>query len=124
VGRLAAIADSLGRAGWRDIVALGDFNDTPPTPLYRSLTPPFVNLALRDARRGEGSIRFNGRWEIIDLCFATEPLASLGRYSIARIPFLTTKDSAHGGEKPLRTYSGPRHLGGVSDHYPIVFNIE
>ena len=33
---------------------------------------------------------------------------------------LMIKDSAHGGTKPRRTNSGPRYLGGLSDHLPII----
>ena len=40
--------------------------------------------------------------------------------SILRPPFLLTRDASHGGLKPLRTYSGHRYLGGVSDHLPIL----
>ena len=75
------------------------------------------------AARGEGTIRFNGRWELIDQCFVSPGLAAKADFRICRIPFLTTRDSAHSGEKPLRTYQGPRYLGGVSDHYPILVHI-
>ena len=27
------------------------------------------------------------------------------------------------GVKPKRTYSGPRYLGGISDHLPVVFKL-
>ena len=39
---------------------------------------------------------------------------------IEYIPFLMTDDRAHPGVKPLRTYSGPKYIGGVSDHCPIL----
>ena len=39
---------------------------------------------------------------------------------ILRIPFLLTRDTAYTGEKPLRTYVGPRYTGGVSDHLPVL----
>ena len=42
---------------------------------------------------------------------------------ILRIPFLLTRDTAHSGDKPLRTYTGPRPTGGVSDHLPILLEI-
>ena len=42
---------------------------------------------------------------------------------VVRIPFLMTYDKRYPGEKPLRTYSGPRYIGGVSDHCPIVIVI-
>ena len=107
-----------------------------------------------------GSIRFNGEWQLIDLCFASpsllpssatssasspsvssalspaSPLTSDAvssmptlshapecRFVAVPIPFLTTRDAAHSGDKPLRTYSGPRYLGGVSDHLPILVTL-
>ena len=59
---------------------LGDFNDTPEKPVFRPLTAPspealFVNLAGPLARRGSGSIRFEGRWELIDMFFVRPSLA-------------------------------------------------
>ena len=42
---------------------------------------------------------------------------------ILRIPFLLTRDNVHSGEKPLRTYTGPRHTGGVSDHLPVMVEV-
>ena len=41
---------------------------------------------------------------------------------ILRIPFLLTRDNVHSGEKPLRTYTGPRHTAGVSDHLPVLLD--
>ncbi len=119
VGRLAALSDSLRACGWARQVAIGDFNDTPDAPLYRPLLQYYVNLAKPLAERGEGSIRFQGCWELIDQCFVSPQLAPDAEYRICHIPFLTAHDSAYAGEKPLRTYSGPRYLGGVSDHCPV-----
>ena len=73
--------------------------------------------------RGQGSIRFNGEWQLIDLCFVSSALAGAASFSVLEPPFLTERDAAHSGEKPLRTYSGPRYLGGVSDHRPILVRI-
>ena len=71
-----------------------------------------------------GSIRFNGEWQLIDLCFASPAIASRCSFRAVMIPFLTERDAAHSGDKPLRTYSGPRYLGGVSDHLPILVHLE
>ena len=117
VARLRQLADSLLAEGLDRIVAMGDFNDTPEEALYRCLSPPLVNLAEPLARRGEGSIKFEGRWELIDQFFTTPACA--GPMTILRVPYLLVPDKAHAGDKPLRTYSGPRYLGGVSDHCPI-----
>ena len=128
VDRLRELCDSLRAAGWSRIVATGDFNDTADAPLFQRLDA-LENLALPLAARGQGTIRFNGRWELIDLFFlsnvpapASSGLASPGsaaRMTILHPPFLTERDKTHNGEKPRRTYIGPRYNGGVSDHRPI-----
>ena len=143
VGRLRFLADSLSAAGTGRILAFGDFNDTPDNPIFSSLEPALMPLYSNCVRRGEGTIRFDGRWELIDLAFASpgqvvqlhhsaappnpEPVPSPERWAgpmrILRPPFLRTRDTVHGGWKPLRTYSGPRYLGGVSDHCPILVHL-
>jgi len=120
--RLKELADSLLSAGTTRILAMGDMNDTPDNPDYQLLDPPLVNLAEPLHRQGEGTIKYDGAWELIDQFFVT-PSARPGPMHILRVPFLTTKDPAHTGTKPLRTYSGPRYLGGVSDHCPIMVTI-
>ena len=70
-----------------------------------------------------GSIRFNGEWQLIDLCFVSHALADAASFSVLEPPFLTERDAAHSGDRPLRTYSGPRYLGGVSDHRPILVRL-
>ena len=79
----------------------------------------YNNVELYD--KGEGTIRFEGKWDLIDMFFVSESLFENSMTEILRIPFLMTRDRKHPGEKPLRTYSGPRYLGGVSDHCPVVF---
>ena len=118
VGRLKELADSLRAAGTLRIVAMGDMNDTPANPVYKTLEPPLMNLAEPLYRQGEGTIRFDGDWELIDMFFVTPEVHS-SPMTILHPPFLTVPDKAHGGTKPLRTYSGPKYLGGVSDHRPI-----
>ena len=124
------MTDSLQDAGLMNMVAMGDFNDTPENPAFGILTEgyshPLINLALPLASGGEGTIRYSGKWEMIDMFFVSESVAQDGNIPemrVLRIPFLMTRDNAHSGEKPLRTYSGPRYVGGVSDHCPIVLRI-
>ena len=142
VGRLRFLADSLSGLGVARILAFGDFNDTPANPLYKTLEPRL--MPLYGPVLGEGTIRFDGRWELIDLAFASPAPGSPVKPSspptsspptspapavpatgwtspmrILRPPFLRAPDRAHGGWKPLRTYTGPRYNGGLSDHCPI-----
>lgn len=118
VERLRQLADSLTIAGWQHLVACGDFNDTPDNPLYQLLNPPLVNLAEPLFRQGKGTIKYDGQWELIDMFFVSENLLP-AQMEILQVPFLQTPDTGHAGSKPLRTYSGPRYLGGASDHCPI-----
>ena len=131
VGRLRFLSDSLSVIGIKHLLAFGDFNDAPENPLYKSLEPLLLPLYGPVFQEGEGTIRYDGRWELIDLAFAS-PASGFDSTSvpswtspmqILRPPFLFTRDTAHGGRKPLRTYSGPRWLGGVSDHCPIMVRL-
>ena len=79
VDRLRELCDSLRAAGWSRIVATGDFNDTADAPLFQRLDA-LENLALPLAARGQGTIRFNGRWELIDLFFLSNVLTNSTSY--------------------------------------------
>ena len=129
VARLRALGDSLAAAGWTRAVAVGDFNDVPDNPLFQRLSPAFslcrqVSFSPSAEKnpqiRGIGSIRFNGEWQLIDLCFVSPALSESAVFMVLEPPFLTERDAGHSGERPLRTYSGPRYRGGVSDHRPTL----
>ena len=122
VARLRALGDSLAAEGWPRAVAVGDFNDVPENPLFVRLAPTFS--LCRRTGPARGSIRFNGEWQLIDLCFVTPALAGAASFSVLEPPFLTERDAAHSGDRPLRTYSGPRYIGGVSDHRPILVRLD
>ncbi|MBR6306106.1 MAG: hypothetical protein IKR38_04935 [Bacteroidales bacterium] len=119
VERLAFLADSLGNIGLERVVAMGDFNDTPDNPMYSAL--PLENLALPLQRKGFGTIKYDGRWELIDLFFVSGAIGQ-SHMEILQAPFLLKDDGS--GQKPLRTYSGPRYLGGVSDHCPVWLDVK
>ena len=124
VDRLRFLADSLAAEGIDRIIAGGDFNDTPDNPVFLRLEPALKPLHTALSRRGEGTIKYDGKWDLIDHFYAS-PAIMVGDPSmrILRIPFLLTRDTAHSGDKPLRTYTGPRPTGGVSDHLPILLEL-
>jgi len=121
VAATLSAADSLEFKGWRKRLIIGDFNDTPDSPLYDRMRGRYRCLVDSLAARGLGTIRFEGAWELIDQAWVPKGLDA--RVWIAALPMLTQKDASHPGTKPKRTYSGPRYLGGVSDHYPVVLEI-
>lgn len=100
MSKLVFLTDSLKRAGIRRILSVGDFNED------------------RWHDGCGGTIKFNGRWEKIDGHFDTG-FSSVREYVFDSC-LLSAPDNIFGGTKPLRTFSGPRYLGGISDHYPIV----
>lgn len=111
MARLLALRDSLLAEGISRIIAVGDFNDeVVPAP---GVTPSYP--------AGAGTIKFQGKWEKIDGCPVLEGLEA--REHIFAPPHLSTRDTRFSGTKPLRTFSGPRYLGGLSDHYLIVLEI-
>ena len=150
VERLRFLADSLAAIGIDRIIAGGDFNDTPDNPVFQLLEPALVPMHMDLFRRGLGTIKYDGKWDLIDHIYvspafleapvSTPPSDSSSgnvdrqtdqaenpstrvRMQILRIPFLLTRDTVHSGEKPLRTDTGPRHTGGVSDHLPVLLEV-
>lgn len=119
--RMVGVCDSLeSLSNGQKTLCMGDFNDTPDAETFLLAEKRLVNLAVPFHQRGEGTIRFDGKWEIIDM-FLVSPSMADGRMEILYPPFLMVRDNSHSGMKPLRTYLGPRYMGGVSDHLPIYY---
>jgi len=118
---LSELCDSLLKSQKNtEIVAMGDFNDNPDGEQFALLDGILVNKAGLLHEKGEGTIRYEGRWDLIDMFMTSSDLAGRSEMYIERVPFLMMRERKHPGEKPFRTYSGPRYIGGVSDHCPII----
>lgn len=103
MSRMLNLADSLRLEGCQRVLAIGDFND--------ELWPS----------EGRGTLKYNGNWEKIDGFF------SFGDFGVKEEvfcdPLLLTEDKAFGGMKPRRCFTGPRYEGGISDHLPVVLEL-
>ena len=119
---LKELCDSLYACGRGNIISMGDFNDTPDGSQFTAVTDILSNKGMTLHDSHQGTIRYKGKWELIDF-FLTSQGVVAEEMEVVRIPFLMTYDKRYPGEKPLRTYSGPRYLGGVSDHCPIVIKV-
>lgn len=106
MSRMLAVVDSLTSTGCKRVVAIGDFNDD----LWGPKEPE------------KGTIKYNGAWEKIDGHFSFGAMEV--EEEIFDAPFLLIPDKTFGGQKPRRTFVGPRYAGGVSDHLPIVITIK
>jgi len=124
-----------------NIVAMGDFNDTPDAATITALEK-LTNLSSYLHKRGEGTIKYRGTWELIDQILISRNLQKkefpdnrlqqqysgfeylhAESVSIYSPPYLLEKDATYSGTKPKRTYIGPRYNGGISDHLPIMLSI-
>ena len=117
---LKSLSDSLLTLRPDGIIAMGDFNDTPDSEIFEIISGTLDNKAADLADNGQGTIRYEGKWDMIDMFLIDYQLSENVVMSVERIPFLMVKDTRHPGMKPFRTYSGPRYIGGVSDHCPIL----
>ena len=122
---LKNLTDSLVavRGSQHRIIAMGDFNDNPESGPFEIMKGSLVNMAEDLHRKGQGTIRYEGRWDLIDMFLVSPDMQENVRMEIVKVPFLMTRDTKHAGEKPFRTYSGPKYIGGVSDHCPIILKI-
>ena len=105
------------------VVVMGDFNDTPDAIQFSQLNGMLVNKSDSLFKAGRGTIRYQGKWDLIDMFLVSQDISDCSSMDILEIPYLMTYEKKYPGFKPLRTYSGPRYLGGVSDHCPIVLQV-
>lgn len=120
---LKELCDSIAHLRTETVVAMGDFNDTPDSAPFEIIDSILVNKGRELHEKGQGSIRYEGKWELIDMFMVSPEISRKTEMQIIKLPFLMVRDSKHSGEKPFRTYSGPRYIGGVSDHCPVVLHV-
>lgn len=90
------------------LVAMGDFNER---------VEPWPGVANVSAGN---TYKYRGRWECLDQFLVSRAMQErIERVEVGNYPFLLEEDKSYLGHKPKRTYSGPRYLGGISDHLPI-----
>ncbi|MBP8790259.1 MAG: endonuclease [Breznakibacter sp.] len=126
-----ALCDSIrSHQAGAHIVLMGDFNDEASSYAIHEVlgakapsdaTSLLINLSLLN--KNLGSHKFQGSWSCIDHIIVSRSLWSEGHppiFKLVDLPFLLEEDKIFSGVKPFRTYSGPRYLGGYSDHLPVM----
>ena len=120
-----------------NIIHMGDFNDTWDSKPLANLDQ-LVNLS-QYAEGNEGSYKYKESWSTIDQFLVSENLIRrdvtyTDKFSpqwlwcekgmdIFAPKHLLCEDDKYLGVKLRRTYSGPRYLGGISDHLPIILEL-
>lgn len=119
---LKKITDSLSKID-EHIIIIGDFNDTPNSKPIKYLCSNQESKLTNLSREldAQGSLKYKGKWELIDQLIVSSHLSKDYVISIFDAPFLLEPDKTYLGYKPNRTYFGPMYHGGISDHLPLVF---
>jgi endonuclease/exonuclease/phosphatase family metal-dependent hydrolase len=108
------------------IIAMGDFNDTPESACLKYLTA--TNLCHLSGSSAPGTYKYRGKWEQIDHILIHCRMNS-GKASLKAVPqsarpfrpsFLLLNEKRRQGQRPFRTFNGPKYEGGYSDHLPII----
>jgi len=136
IGQLKQHVDSVSvHRAQPYILVAGDFNAAPEakelTQLAGSDPSSLQDLTNLMAGRKWGSYKFQGQWEWIDQIWASALLlrqegtltADLSTLRTLELPWLLEPDTSYGGQKPFRTFLGPRYHGGYSDHLPVVIQL-
>jgi endonuclease/exonuclease/phosphatase family metal-dependent hydrolase len=135
---LKQLADSIFNENRNaNICMMGDFNDYPDSKSIKILgTKPLdtnegngylYNMSLHLQDDKQGSIKYQNKWELIDLFFVSGNLlfgktgltCSASSIEIFKADFLLERVTGE-GESPRRTYRGPIYVGGFSDHLPVI----
>ena len=113
------------------IIAMGDMNSTaeeaPMTEGFAfgtdNINPEGIrNLTLR-LPKAWGTHKYQGQWNYLDqvLLLSGEGWF-VGDLKLLRYEHLLTHERR--GQRPLRTYQGPRYEGGLSDHLPLLLRLK
>ncbi len=114
------------------LIVMGDFNAEYSSPAIEQLkASSSIDSYLKPSDinndNAGGSYKYQGQWSLIDHIFISNSWLSDKTYQfehkVVALPFLLAPDPTYSGEKPNRTYIGPRYNGGISDHLPVVLTI-
>lgn len=119
------------------IVIMGDMNDTPENKSLKNILgagmpgskSDLVNLMMPLARDGKGTYCYRGRWDMLDNLVVSKSLLDAKGFRVNPVTgYIFSADWMNytdnkGNVVPNRTYGGPNYYGGVSDHYPIYFEL-
>ncbi len=121
-----------------NIVIMGDMNDEPDNKSIAEVlgagapdgSDKLVNLMEPDDTAGHGSYNYRGNWNMLDnLVVSSNLLTKDGFKLVGGKGFVFADEwmeykNKDGEISPNRTYGGPNYYGGVSDHFPVYFEMK
>lgn len=106
------------------IIISGDFNDESRDKSLQYLAAngmTEISAGIKGTHGARGTYKYQGIWSSIDHILISGSTLPLYRGCLLNdLPFLLEKDELYGEVKPFRTYYGYKHIGGFSDHLPLV----
>lgn len=120
-----------------NIVIMGDMNDEPHNKSIAEVlgagepgsNSELVNLMLPDADAKKGTYNYRGNWNMLDNLIVSSNLLDQDGFKVeGGKGFIFSKEwmeykNKKGEMSPNRTYGGPNYYGGVSDHFPVYFEM-
>lgn len=117
------------------IISMGDFNDNPDDksikPILNTVskkskikTNQLYNPMEELFKKGYGSYRYRGKWDMIDQFMITKSLIKnqnkmfFLKAGVFNKKYLINSDGKYEGY-PFRSFAGGKFLDGYSDHFPI-----
>lgn len=113
---LGDVVDSLKQ---ERVVVMGDFNAGRRDGIFK-----LIPLMITDDVSDGGTYCYHGMWQWLDHVLVSPTVKTTGSARPVRLPWLMTKDETYDCDIPHRTYIGPSYKGGVSDHLPLVLDLE
>ena len=123
-----AFTDSIFAIEGREaaVIIAGDLNTTPSNDeIMPFIRAGFVNLLFAAEKRGEGTYKYRGVWQILDHIIVSGSMSdgrsvfSVESAGIHSPGFLLIDDEVYPGSKPFSTFGGYSYSGGYSDHLPV-----
>jgi predicted extracellular nuclease len=129
------IIDSISKADAANnptFISLGDFNDTPTNNSMQTLINAdkngLENLFAKFPDTKEGSIYYNGNWDMFDQILVSKKLEDCNASTVCYVKnsatifkpeFVLEQTPGKYFGAPFKTFAGTRYFGGYSDHMSV-----
>jgi predicted extracellular nuclease len=123
-----------------NIVIMGDFNDEPGDKSIHEILgakedsvpknqTDLYNGMYSYYKKEIGTEKFQEHWHCLDQVILSYPLldqkngVTMSSPTIFKATWLIEPDEKYLGDRPYRTYAGPKYTGGYSDHLPVYVDL-
>lgn len=114
------------------VIAMGDMNTTAVEQAIAegmafgsdSVNPDGIRLLTQRLPHDWGSHKYQGLWNYIDhVFFLSDDSWQVQKLKLVKFDHLLVDEGTYPGQRPKRTYQGPRYEGGLSDHLPLLLRL-